>query len=92
VLHLAVQGCPDAAIATRLYISRRTVEVLRTNMMRKPGLRTEAQLIIYAIRRGILPLDGDLPPPASRDILAFAPIPAKNPFLIPLKKLRGSLA
>jgi two-component system response regulator NreC len=65
VLHLAVQGCTNADIATRLYISRRTVEVHRTNMMRKLGLRTQAQLISYAIRRGILPLDGDLPPRAS---------------------------
>jgi two-component system response regulator NreC len=65
VLHLVVQGCTNSDIATRLYISRRTVEAHRTNMMRKLGLRTQPQLISYAIRRGILPLDGDSPPHAS---------------------------
>ena len=61
VLHLAAQGCTNADMATRLYISRRTVEVHRANVMRKLGLRTQAQLISYAIRRGILPPDSDLP-------------------------------
>lgn len=55
VLHLAAQGCTNADIATRLYISRRTVEVHRANVMRKLGLRTQSQLISYAIRRGVLP-------------------------------------
>jgi len=61
VLHLAAQGCTNADIATRLYISRRTVEVHRANLMRKLGLRTQAQLASYAIRRGILPPDSHLP-------------------------------
>jgi two-component system response regulator NreC len=57
VLHLSVQSYTNAEIAKRLYISRRTVETHRANMMRKLGLRTQAQLISYAIRRGILPPD-----------------------------------
>jgi two-component system response regulator NreC len=61
VLHLAAQGRTNADMATRLFISRRTVEVHRANVMRKLGLRTQAQLISYAIRRGILPPDSDLP-------------------------------
>jgi two-component system response regulator NreC len=61
VLHLAAQGCTNADMATRLYISRRTVEVHRANVIRKLGLRTQAQLVSYAIRRGILPPDSDLP-------------------------------
>jgi two-component system response regulator NreC len=55
VLHLAAQGCTNADIARRLYISRRTVEVHRANVMRKLDLRTQSQLISYAIRRGVLP-------------------------------------
>jgi DNA-binding NarL/FixJ family response regulator len=61
VLHLAAQGCTNADIATRLYISRRTVEAHRANMMQKLGLRTQSQLVNYAIRRGILPPDNEPP-------------------------------
>lgn len=61
VLHLAAQGCTNADIATRLYISRRTVEAHRANMMQKLGLHTQTQLISYAIRRGILPPDSEPP-------------------------------
>ena len=55
VLHLAAQGNTNAEIATRLFISRRTAEIHRTNMMRKLGLRTQTQLVRYAMERGILP-------------------------------------
>ncbi|MBE0481455.1 MAG: response regulator transcription factor [Dehalococcoidia bacterium] len=56
VLHLAAQGLTNAEIASRLFISRRTVEIHRANMMRKLGLRTQhIQLVHYAIERGILP-------------------------------------
>lgn len=57
VLHLAVQSCTNTEIAERLYISRRTVEVHRANVMRKLGLRSQQQLIRYAMKRGILPPD-----------------------------------
>ncbi len=63
VLHLASQSCTNAEIAERLYISRRTVEVHRANMMQKLGLSTQAQLISYAIRKGILPPDNEPPLP-----------------------------
>ena len=55
ILHLAAQGCSNAEVATRLSISPRTAETHRANMMRKLGLRTQADLIRYALRRGILP-------------------------------------
>jgi two-component system response regulator NreC len=60
VLHLAAQSCTNAEIAESLYISRRTVEVHRANVMRKLGLRSQPQLIRYAIKRGILPPDDSL--------------------------------
>jgi two-component system response regulator NreC len=60
VLHLAAQSCTNAAIAERLYISRRTVEVHRANVMHKLGLRSQPQLIRYAMKRGILPPDDSL--------------------------------
>jgi two-component system response regulator NreC len=55
ILHLAAQGCGNADVATRLSISPRTAETHRANMMRKLGLRTQIDLIRYALRRGILP-------------------------------------
>ncbi len=55
VLHLAAQGYTNADIAARLYISRRTVEVHRSNMMVKLGLRSQTDLIRYALQRGFLP-------------------------------------
>jgi DNA-binding NarL/FixJ family response regulator len=55
VLHLIAAGYTSAQIAVRLVISPRTVEVHRANMMRKLGLRTQADLIRYVLLRGFLP-------------------------------------
>lgn len=56
VLTLAAQGLTNAEIAAKLFISRRTVEIHRANMLRKLGLRNQyTQLVRYAIKRGILP-------------------------------------
>ncbi len=57
VLHLAVEGLSQTEIAARLSISPRTVEMHHGNLMRKLHLRTQTDLIRYALRRGILPLD-----------------------------------
>lgn len=57
VLHLVAQGHTSIEVAERLFISRRTVEIHRSNMMRKLGLRTKTDLIRYALRRGILPAE-----------------------------------
>ena len=62
VLHMAALGTSSSEIATRLYVSRRTVENHRASMMRKLGIHTQTQLIRFAIQRGILPSDK---PPAS---------------------------
>jgi two-component system response regulator NreC len=55
ILHLAAQGYTSAKIASHLYISRRTVEIHRANMMRKLGLSNQTELLRFAIQRGILP-------------------------------------
>ena len=54
VLHMAAEGLTNADIGTRLGISPRTVEIHRTNMMRKLGLHSEHELIRFALRRGII--------------------------------------
>ncbi len=57
VLHLVAEGFSNNQIAQRLSISRRTVEMHRANLMRKLGLRSQAQLLRYALNQGMLPLD-----------------------------------
>lgn len=57
VFHLTAEGYNTTRIASHLSISRRTVETHRASFMRKLGLKTQSDLIRYAIRRGILPLE-----------------------------------
>ena len=57
VLQLAAQGLTNAEIATRLSISPRTAETHRANVMRKLALNTQIDMIRFALKRGILPMD-----------------------------------
>jgi DNA-binding NarL/FixJ family response regulator len=57
VLHLMAEGHGNAQIGERLFISSRTVETHRANVMRKLHLRNQTEIVRYAIRRGILPPD-----------------------------------
>jgi DNA-binding NarL/FixJ family response regulator len=54
-LQLTAEGHTCSEIAARLSISPRTAEMHRGNAMRKLGLHSQAELICYAIRRGMLP-------------------------------------
>ncbi len=55
IMQLTAQGQTNAEIASRLFISPRTVETHRTNLMRKLDLHNHAQLIQFAIQHGIIP-------------------------------------
>jgi len=55
VFQLAAEGCTAADIATRLFISPRTAETHRANLMRKLNLRSQTDLVRLAIRKGIIP-------------------------------------
>jgi two-component system response regulator NreC len=57
VLHLAAEGHSSTEIAKRLSISSRTVETHRANMMRKLELHSQTDLIRYALKRGIIPME-----------------------------------
>lgn len=57
VLQLVAEGRTSSEIANRLFISPRTAEGHRANLMRKLGLQNNADLIRFALKRGILPLD-----------------------------------
>jgi two-component system, NarL family, response regulator NreC len=54
VLQLAAEGNPNAEIGDRLFISSRTVETHRANLMRKLGLENHTELVLFAVRRGII--------------------------------------
>ena len=54
VLHLTVEGHSGADIAERLFISPRTVETHRANLMRKLGVRNQKELVRYAVERGLM--------------------------------------
>ena len=64
VLQLGAEGHTNAEIAGRLFISPRTVETHRANVMHKLGLRSQTELVRYALRRGILPMEGTVKRPA----------------------------
>lgn len=54
VLHLLVQGLSNADVAAKLFVSVRTVELHRSTMMKKLGLRTPMDLLKYALNKGII--------------------------------------
>lgn len=58
VLHLGAEGHTNNEIAARLFISPRTVETHRAHVMHKLNLRTHTDLVRFALRRGILSLEG----------------------------------
>lgn len=54
VLRLVAQGLATKEIAARLFISTRTVETHRANLMRKLDLHSVAKLTQFAIREGLV--------------------------------------
>lgn len=54
VLQLAAQGYTNGEIGKQLFISPRTVEIHRANMMRKLELHNHIELIRYAMKRGLI--------------------------------------
>ncbi|HSV86802.1 MAG TPA: response regulator transcription factor [Levilinea sp.] len=57
VLYMVAAGHSNNDISAALSISPRTVEGHRSNIMHKLNLQSQADLIRFAIRRGILPLE-----------------------------------
>ncbi len=55
VLHLTAEGHSGAVIARLLFISPRTVESHRANLMRKLGVRNQKEMVRYAAQRGLPP-------------------------------------
>ena len=54
ILHLCAECISSNEIAKQLSISSRTVDTHRTNLMRKLGLHSQAELVAYAHKQGII--------------------------------------
>lgn len=54
VLALAAEGMNTTEMAEKLFISPRTAETHRTNLMQKLGLQSQTDLVRFAIRRGLI--------------------------------------
>jgi DNA-binding NarL/FixJ family response regulator len=54
VLQLAAEGKPNKEIAAALNISLTTVETHRMHILQKLGLHSVPELILYAVRKGII--------------------------------------
>jgi len=54
VLALLCQGCTTNAIAEQLFISDRTVEGHRKNLLEKTNTHNSVSLVLYAIRHGLV--------------------------------------
>ena len=65
VFHLMAEGLTNAEIGKRLFIATRTAETHRMSIMRKLTLGSQTDVVIYALRRGLLGLEHPAgPPPA----------------------------
>ena len=58
VLRLIADGLTNQEIADRLTISAKTVERHRANIMGKLNLHSRTELVKYAIRKGLIEVEG----------------------------------
>jgi DNA-binding NarL/FixJ family response regulator len=58
VLQLICEECTTQEIADKLYISNRTVEGHRNNLLSKLGCRNTAGLVVYALQSGLVKMGG----------------------------------
>lgn len=58
ILQLVVEGNTNQAIAEQLYLSVKTVEAHKAHIMSKLHVQNQTDLIRYALRKGIISLDG----------------------------------
>ena len=54
VLQLAAEGLSNPQIAEKLSLSARTVEMHRGNLLKKLGLKSQTDLVKFAVKRGLV--------------------------------------
>jgi DNA-binding NarL/FixJ family response regulator len=57
VMRMLAEGMTTKEVAAKLFISPKTVENHRTNLMKKLGLQSTVELIRYSARLGLIDLD-----------------------------------
>ena len=57
IFKLIAEGDSNRIIAEKLFISVRTVETHKNNIMKKVGLKTTVDLVKFAIKNNIIQLD-----------------------------------
>ena len=57
IFQMTAEGRTSQEIGDKLMISHRTVELHRSNLTNKLGIKNQAELIRLAIKRGILSMD-----------------------------------
>ncbi|HEX5069049.1 MAG TPA: response regulator transcription factor [Vicinamibacterales bacterium] len=57
VFLLMAEGLLNHQVGVQLCISPRTVETHRAHIMKKLGLKTQTDVVLYALRRGLMSLD-----------------------------------
>ena len=57
ILQLIAEGCSNRNIAEHLFISVKTVETHKANLMEKLDIHSIAEITKYALRKGIISLD-----------------------------------
>ena len=67
VFHLMAEGLTNGDIGKRLYIATRTAETHRHAVMRKLSLGSQTEVVIYALRRGLLGLEHPAGPPPTEN-------------------------
>ena len=65
VFRLMAEGLTNLQIGKRLFIALRTAETHRMHIMKKLSLSSQTDVILYALRRGLLGLDDPAGPPPS---------------------------
>ena len=60
VLQLVAEGLTNGEVGKRLFISARTVESHRAHVMQKLSLKNETELVRYAFKKGLIPIDEPL--------------------------------
>jgi DNA-binding NarL/FixJ family response regulator len=66
ILRLLATGMANKQIAYRLKISEKTVRNHVSRMYEKLGIYDRAQAVLYAVRKGLVDIDGSSEPPAPR--------------------------
>jgi DNA-binding NarL/FixJ family response regulator len=78
VVQLLAEGRSTKEVASQLDLSVKTAETHRSNIMRKLGLHSVSELVLYAVRNNIVQVAAGLPP-APEPVPAADAVPAVVP-------------